>query len=374
MKHTFRWAGTLCAVITLFSVQVASVDARTVLRSGDSVSLAEDQLIEGDFYAAAGKVNISGSIEEDLVAAGGQMSINGSIGDNALLLGGEVDVFGSIGDDLRILSGVVTIGEPVMGDVFIVGGTVDILSSASVAGDVLVYGGEVTIAGSVGGDILGTSNQLRVDAPVAGNVNVSVGQLTLGERAEIDGTVQYTSNQVLVQALNASVGGETVRNDPVLPGNDTALRAALIPLLVVLFSVLGWYLVSRRSLNLVVARSLRKSPRPIFLGATVLFLAPIVITLLLVSVIGVMVGVAALLAYLLLVTLACIAVSAVVGQLLLRLFNQPGATLSLVSLGVGVLGIALLTLLPIVGQVVLMVAILVTMGGMIDLVVRPRAE
>lgn len=376
LKYNFNFniiAGlSLLAVLMLGFASVAQ--ASSVVRTGDSVSIFEDQVINGDLYSAAGKVNVSGTIEEDLVSASGQITLGGSVGGDALLMSGQVDVHGTIGDDLRILSGEVTIAEPVMGDVFVLGGVVNILSTASVAGDVVLFAGEATIEGSVGGDVFGTVDNLRIDGQVAGNVDVKVGQLTLGDRAAVEGSVFYVSNTLVNRAQNASVGGELVRNDPVLPLAESNIRSAVIPMLVLLFSVLVWYWVSRRSLQKVVERALIKSPRPFLFGFLTLIFAPFAISLLMVSMIGVMVGLVALFGYLLLLTLGLVGISAVIGQLLILAFNQPSKYVSLMTLAIGVIGVAALLMLPIVGHVVLVGFMMITLGSMVDLLVRPNLD
>lgn len=346
-------------------------EARTVVRTGDAISIPEEQLIEGDFYSAAGKINISGEVGEDLVAAAGQVVANGTVGDNAFIVAGQVDIHGTIGDDLRIVSGEVTIAGPVMGDLLVVGGAVNILSTASVAGDVLLYAGEATIEGSVGGDVMGTVANLRVDAPVAGDVDVTVDLLTLGDRAAVEGSVRYVSKVVVIRGTEAVVGGDLTRSDPVLPGSQPTAQAALVPMIVLLFSVAVWYLVSRKTLTLVATRALTKSPRPTAYGLTAILFAPLGISLLLVSMIGSVVGAIFLFGYVLLFLLSGVALSAVLGKLFMRLFTKPTDRLSLLTLVSGSVGVALLMLLPVLGQVALVILFVLTYGAIIDAMLRP---
>lgn len=354
----------VCAGL-LFWVQIA--DASSVIRTGDTVSIAEDQLIEGDFYSATGKINLSGSVQGDAVIAGSQITVNGSIDADALLFGTTVDIYGTIGDDLRIISGETTIAEPVMGDVMVIGGVLTILSSASVSGDVILVTGQATIEGSVDGDILGWSQELRIDAPVAGNVSVTTNRLTLGEKAHIVGSVQYVSRDLAVQAQGATVEGKLVRNDPVLPTTETTVRSALIPVLIILFSVLAWYLISRRSLAAVSEKALSRSFRPAAFGFATVILAPFAIIILSLSLIGMFVGIALFFFYALLLTLGLIAIPAIIGQALLKAFNQSTKHLTLLSLVVGVGGVVLLLLLPVIGLIVLVGVMVLAIGAMVDL-------
>jgi hypothetical protein len=346
-------------------------EAKTVLRSGENVSISEDQIIEGDFYSAANVVSISGEVAEDVVAAGAEITINGPVGDDALLIAGRTDVHGPVGDDLRVISAEVTIADPVAGDVFVLGGKVTILSTATIGGDLIVYAGQVTVEGLVEGNVVGTVGELRLDSVVKGGVDVTVTELILGDKANIGGDVKYVSEALVAQSLNAVVGGEMVRSDPIIPGKDFNYQTILVPVLILLFSVLAWHLVSKKTLGLVVERSLILSPRPIIFGVLGVLFIPLAAGLLLVSMVGSLVGMVVFLTYILLIVLSLIAFSAVLGKLLMKLFNKPKEEISLFTLVIGVVGVVTLVILPGVGQLVILLLVLLTFGAMVDLLIRP---
>lgn len=363
-----------CISLLVFSLFTPLANASSVVRTGEAVSIGEDQLIEGDFYSAAGKLNISGEVAADALAVAGQVTINGTVGADATVFGGTVNVYGTIGDDLRVVAGEVTIAEPVMGDVLVIGGIVNILPSASIAGDLILLSGQAVVEGSVGGDIIGRSEDLRIDGPVVGDVNVTVVTLTLGEKAAVEGSVTYVSRVVATQALNASVAGDMIRNDPVFPEAEVTITSALLPVLVLLFSVLAWFLVSRQSLVHMTERALQKSVRAFILGFATIILAPFAIIILSASMIGVLVGVTLFFAYGLLLIASVIGVSAVIGQLMMKLLNQPSSKISLITIIVGVVGVSALLLLPVVGILVLGIFYLLTLGALVDMIMRPRIK
>ena len=95
-------------------------------------------------------------------------------------------------------------------------------------------------------------------------------------------------------------------------------------------------------------------------------LAPFAIIILSVSVIGMLVGIAVFFMYALLLVLGVIAIPAVVGQAMVRLMKKSTKELTLVSLGFGVVGVVLLSLLPLIGAVVLIGVLVLAIGAMID--------
>ena len=367
----YKKALFLFLFLAISAPQTALADS--VVRTGETVSVESDERIDGDFYIAASVLSISGQVVQDLISVGGRSTLNGTVGGDALMVGGSVDVHGPVGDDLRVLAGDVIIAEPVSGDVFVMGGSVKVLSTASIGGDLLVYGGDVEVSGSVGGDIVGLVETLRIDAPVAGMVDVTSQSVVLGDRADITGTMRYVSSEPLTRSPNAKVGGEITRNDPV--EKDSAYspaKIAAIFVLIALFSSLIWYLLAKVVLKKIVDRALKRSVRPILLGFITFFAAPVIIVILTVSVLGTFVGLASLFAYLLMIFIAVMSIAAVAGALVFRQYKKQSVnSVSPFTLLLGVAVMVLCIVVPVIGPLALTALFLVTLGAMVDLLLRP---
>ena len=360
----------ICAAVLLMAPALVSAD--TVIRTGETVSIDSDQRVDGDFYSAASILNLSGEVTEDMSAVGGKITLNGNVGKDALLLGGSVDVHGSVGDDLRIVGGDVILAEPVTGDVFVIARSITILDTASIGGDLIVYGADVEISGSVGGDILGNVQSLRLDAPVKGAIDVTAIQFTVGDRADVKGTVRYVSAQTLARSPNAKISGEITRNDPVVDEtNLPGAKAVLIPVLMVLFSALVWYLIARKLLTSIVDRALVRGIRPVATGFITFFAAPVIIVILTISVLGTLVGITAFAAYLFAVLLAIVSSAAVLGQLIIKLYKKELSPLSPLTLCIGVAAMTLLAVIPAIGPIALVALFMITLGALVDLVLHP---
>ncbi len=360
----------VCAVVFLATPFVTLAD--TVIRTGETVSIDSDQKIDGDFYSAASILNLSGEVSEDMTAAGGKVTLNGNVGKDALLIGGSIDVHGSVGDDLRVVGSDVILAEPVTGDVFVMARSVTILDTASIGGDLIIYAAEADVNASVGGDILGSTETLRLDAPVKGSVDITTNQFTVGDRTDIAGTVRYVSAATIVRSPNAKITGEITRNDPVKEeANLPGAKAVLIPVLMVLFSVLVLYLVARKLLTAVVDRALVRGIRPVATGFITFFGAPVIIVVLTVSVLGTLVGITAFAAYLFAVLLAVVSSAAVLGQLITKLYKKEFLPLTPLTLCIGVAAMTLLAVIPVIGLIALVALFMITLGALVDLVLHP---
>lgn len=247
------------AVIVVLCGVSITAEARSVVRFDNEVTVADKQAAEGDFYSISSKAAISGNISGDAHVVAGKVDIRGTVASDTLAVGATVTVDGEIGDDLRVIGADVTIAGHVRGDLMVIAQTLTILEEARIDGDVIFFGHEGTISGTVGHDVFGRVTTLRIDGPVAGTVDVAVGSLTLGDKAAVTGNVQYESVDELVRAPNASVAGEVVRTDPVVTtSNSFAWPSALVVFLTLVLIVGAWHLVSRRSLKQIASRSVEK--------------------------------------------------------------------------------------------------------------------
>ncbi len=350
-------------IVALFSSFVPGARAETVVRTGEVISIANDQRVEGNFYALGSTVSISGTVAGDVVAAAGTVSINAPVEHDVLVLGGTVGVNASVTEDVRIVGGDVTIAEHVAGSVFVVGGRVSILSTATVDGDVLLVSGEAVIEGTVKGDVLGVAERMRVDGSI-GALDMKVVGLTLGDRAVVSGDVQYTSQTDIVRAPGAQVTGTITKNDVVADeSTESPYRSAAMAFLVSLFASLSLYLVFKRPLSLYARQATDNIAREGFVGFGILVAIPVAILILMVSVLGLFLGLSLLAIFLMTMVLALPLMNVVLGALIGRTFQNTHEINSLL-ITLGAVAVQMMLFVPVIGPILLFILFLVTIGGM----------
>jgi len=360
----------LITALALFLVLVTPVAANTVVRTGDQVAITNEQSVAGNFYAVGNSVVISGDSSQDVTMIGGKTRLNGTVAQDVLAVGVSVLIDGPVAGDVRVLGGDVTVSSAVAGDLVVVGGVVEVLSSGSVGGDILTYAGSVTIGGPIQGDVLGQMDQLSVSTTVVGDIDVGVGEFVLTDSAAIEGDVIYTSSNLVTQAFNTTVAGTVIRNDPVYIGGTNQLQTIGLVFLLVLLSSFVWYFLSRSTLARSTEHTLRNLPRSAVTGVVALFVLPLIIGVLAISYIGMFVAVICLFGFVTLLLLACAALPGVVGQLALRLFNQPHTKLSPLSLLVGSVICSGVILFPMIGLFIVFFATIVVFGGLVESIIR----
>ena len=336
---------------------------QTVLRTDETVTVDSDQIVEGNFYSVGSRVSISGEVTGDWIAAGAHVTGNGQYHQDVLLIAANAQMHGSTTDDLRIVAGDVVIADYVGGDLAVLGGTVEILSSAIIEGDVLMYASNVVIAGSVGGDVLGRYGTLRIDGPVGGSLDVYANDLTLGNKAVVEGNITYESLRQMTRAQDSVVEGDVIYREittSVTMGDR--LQNLLIPMLVVVFAALTFFLIQRRRFDAVVEHIVERPLLVSLIGVLIILGTPLLVVIMFASVLGALVGAAVFSLYILLLTMGAILTVPVLGRLVGRYILKRDQ-LDLLTIFSGAVALFILLMIPVFGLALALVVLFVTVGG-----------
>ncbi len=346
--------------LALLVITPFTLEAKTVVRGGEAVSITDGQVIEHDFYAWGSRVSMSGEVLGDMHSLGGQVAINGNIRSDLGIIGGGAQVYGAVEDDVRIFAGESIIAGPVAGDVFVIGGTLTILSTAAVEGDVIFYGGELTVEGRVGGDVQGAMSQVRIDGEVGG-VNVSTERLTLGDNATVKGDVQYKSSADAVRSPNATLEGAMVKNTPAMTGEEgSSFRVFLVAFVVLAASGLVTLLILRRPFRRILATPGDFRFDVLYGAATLLFL-PLVAVFALSSVLLLPIGIVLLFSYFAGLAFTMIFMVILIGYAVLQKMGRPQA-FNGIEVILGAFLLVMVAMIPVLGVIIVLFIFCATLG------------
>lgn len=360
---------SLFIVLGLTSVFVSHAQA-AVVRSAEAVSVAQDEVVPGDFYAMGGDVTISGTVEGDVYVMGGTLTINGSVEGDVLAIGGTVAVHGAVADDLRVIGGKVVVAQTVGGDVVTFGGSLATLSTAHIGGEVLFYGGEATIAGEVAGAVHARAEGLIIDGRVGAVDAVLSGDLSLTHAASVAGNVSYEGAGELSRTPETVIEGEVMQRERM----DAEVTVSdFMPFgLMILFAVLVAVFFLRERLLPIV--NVRKHPLwlPAVVGFGILFVTPLAFTLLMASVLGLVVGGLLLVAYMGFLIVGMILMHIVLGAFIAK-YTVKEYRVSWPFAIVGVIVVQIALLIPVVGPLAVFALFLITLG-MIGMAIFDRVR
>ncbi len=335
-------------------------------------------------YLAGSQVTVDSPVAADLLAAGGQVTVRQAVGADAALAGGTVTVGAAINQDLRVAGGNVTVEQPVGGELFAAGGTVSVTNTATVAGPVVIAGGDIRFDGRAAQGIKISGNTIRIAGQVDGNARLFGRQITLAPGARINGDLTYASPNELPQAQLAAVSGKVVRE--ATPegwegaSNAAPHRAWFHPgffLSMLATGVLLLWLFPHAAQ--AAGNAIRQAPGlSLLAGAALLLALPPAAVLLMVTLIGLPLGLGLFFLYPLLLLLSYLVAAVLVAQWIAKAAKRPFEHGLLRQAGFLALALILLTLLmlvPFVGPLLVMLATLAGAGGWVmSLYARYRRE
>ena len=369
----------LAVMLLMMGLVTAPVSAKVISQETGAIVIGEDEVIVDDLYLGAESVEIAGTVEGDVYVGGGMVTMSGVVTGDLVIGGGNVRVSGEIGDDLWIGAGDVSLMGANVGDGVTIGaGSVSIDDTSSIGGSLLVGSGMLDNRAPVGRNLMAGAGMLKLNAPVGGEVRVGAEELILGSKTAIAGDLTYMTEKDLTLAEGATIAGETIQAESprAMEGKNwdkdrEEVKGALAGMKAGfgVFSYLGALVVGLVSLWLVkkpsmaVAKQVEKN----FLTALGWGLLVLVLSgpaLLLMTFTGIGLPLAMILGVLLLIDMymAKIWVSMTMGTLLQKQFGWKKMNEKVVF----VLGLTLfyvVSMIPMVGGLVKLVALLSGLGG-----------
>jgi len=365
----FRFLAVLLLTASFLPTSVSAstfANARTLVISESPVD---------NVYLAGTDITVAAPLPFDVIAAGGTVSIAAAVAGDVMLAGGTIAIDRAVAGDVRAVGGQVIVTAPVTGDLSLAGGVV---TASSTAKDTRIIGGTVRVNGS-GGKAVIYGADVFLSGSFNGDVEVIASdRLTLAEGTTITGTLKYDAPQEVAIPATATVeGGVTYTGaSSYLPtveqAKTFAIAGASVFFVVRILAVLigaallaGLFPVFTQK---VADKALTRTPGRFailaLLGFAVVFAAPVLIILLLISFVGMAVAFLLLVAYILLLMLGYLYAGIIAGSALGRgLMKRERVTWKLALLGM--LALYLISTVPIIGGILTFVLFLAATGSIV---------
>lgn len=372
MKHSVisLYVGAMLVIAFLL---VPSVAPAAEFRTGSQTSLASSETLNEDVYMTGGNVTSAGIVQGDLIATGGSVLVRGPVFGDLLAGGGNVTILGEVGDDLRAGGGNVVVSGAVDGDAIIGGGQVN-LAGGKISGDAVIGAGVLRIESAITGDARIGGGEIYINAPIGGNVQIQADKVTLGPNARIQGNLSYKAKKEAIFEEGAVVRGDV---------NFTELAQRSVPtklvpgILAGIFSLwlIGKFLValagalliglifkkySRELVRIATAEPLLEFGRGVIFAIVV----PVFSIVLLVTIIGIPLGIMGFLVYGATMIFISLAAPIVIGSVTHKWFKKAaGYEVNWKIILLGVCVYSLLGIIPLVGWIARCIATTITLGA-----------
>ncbi|MFN3432379.1 MAG: polymer-forming cytoskeletal protein, partial [Candidatus Sericytochromatia bacterium] len=329
-----------------------------------TIQVGAGEIVPDDMYVAGAQVTIDGQVKGDLVVVGGNVTVRGRVDGDLLAVGGTVIVAGPVGQAFRAAGSEVRITGPVGGDLLAAAGELVTDSGVTVGGETLVRATDLTLAGALGRSLRARGETMTVMGSVAGPALLQAPRLRVTAGSRFDGPLSFeTLSLNPVESGAQTLGG--IAGSMLQSGNGWQafwpwllrwVTAALVGLvLVVLFPQPAAH---------VADVAMRHPHWRVLAGLGVLFGAPMIAIMGMLTVIALPLGVMLMGVYAAALYLAQLVVAWGAGRwMLARLGDQKTRWKKVVALLVALLAVYGLKALPVAGPYVNFVIVLWGLGA-----------
>lgn len=347
-----RWMGILGVLALVLAALPAPA---TVFRNGNTVTVGASETVDDDLVISGGTVRVLGRVTGDVVAAGGDVEVSGPVGGDAILAGGNVKVRGPVRGSLYVATGDLTLSAPVTRNALVAAGSVTADRGAAVGRDLTASAGNITVGSRIGR-----------------NLQVSTGNLTLTDNARVGGDLLAQTSSPSIAAGAVIAGRRQISQAERPHAGRGAAGWVLWQLLSGLGLLLAGLLFVAVAPHLTEQAEVALRTRPwasLLAGLVVLLIGGPLFILLLLTIIGIPLAFIWLALYFTAIFLSPIFLAILVGRLVWR---HPSGNL-FTALLIGIALFILVRLIPILGFLVTLAAMLFGLGAVV-LVLQARTH
>lgn len=353
---------------------LASGVAAQNMKAGMNVTVAADETVEKTLFTSGQTVKVAGTVDGDVFCAGQSVVITGTVLGDVICAGQNVEITGTVEGDVRAAGQTVTLGGEVQGNATI-GAQTFTLKEDALVNDIAVGATVATLNGEVQRDAYLGSENATFNGLVGRNANVDAMQVNLEDNARIAGDLSYPEQAELARAEGAEVIGQTEQYESATTTSSSGPNAAQIIggiifiLLLLLTASMGLVALMPRLFQAVSQHVVDKPGKTVLIGLAAVFGIPILAIALMISLIGVLLGVMLLVAYALMLFLS----GPVAGYFVGRLLLSDRSTNPLLYMLIGSVLLITAYLIPFLGGLIMFAAAVLGSGMIVrELFIRGK--
>jgi hypothetical protein len=331
------------------------------LKTGSNVVTKSDEVINRTLFTGGENVEINGEVNGDVICAGQNITINAKVNGDVICAGMNVRVNGTVDGDVRLAGQNVTLSGMVSGNASLAGEMITTEQKSKVGRDLQIGSNIATLNGQIGRDLHAGVEKLTLSSTLGRDLVATATNIELADGAKVGGSLTYYSDNKLQQADGASVSGK-VTQEPMekyyQSVSDQGGWVGLIFLsLMLLVFVLAVAALFPRVLGTVTEHAVTKPGTTLLIGLAAVIGVPIAIIVSFLTVVGILFGLALLLAWIVILILACVFFSYYLGRIILRTKQHV-----MLTAFVGALVLILLQFIPIVNVIATIASMLLGSG------------
>jgi len=288
-------------------------------RKGESIVVSKDEAIKGDIFIFGRRARIDGTVLGDVFVFSHDAIVNGDVKGDIFGFAQTMEVNGHVDGNVRAFTNTLTIRGAVAKNVLTFDETVNIESAGKIGGSLTIFVDTLNLDGTLGRDLLMFGKHPSISGKVGGGIKAKVETLTLNAGAEVDGPIHVEGDnppEVSSQAKLASpVDYHKPEHKPKYEEGHYYIWQVIWVAAFILFGLVLFQLMPEFSRQAV--DNAERYGASFGLGVLVFFGVPIAACIACITVVGLFVGLSALLLWYASLYYAQIIVGGLLGQLLL---------------------------------------------------------
>ncbi|QEK13116.1 polymer-forming cytoskeletal protein [Crassaminicella thermophila] len=334
----------------------------------ENMIIREDEVVNSDLFFEGDSVKNMGTVKGDIFVASGEFENTGHVLGDILLVAGNSKISGRVDGDLRIGTGNLNITGEIGKNVTSFSGNLILEEGAAIDGNLNAFLGNIVINGIIGGDFRGSADDIKINGKIKGDVILETENLIFGPNAKIDGNLVYNAPKK-IEIKNGIVSGNIIYKPY---GKKIGIEEKNIKKGFNLLNILRKgipilsYLIIGTILVLVFSNFMKKTSTMIDkkpwhslgIGIVGFIVIPIASILIMITVVGIPIGVISLILYGLLLYLAKIPAALLIGQKLLR--NESKLLIKMI---IGLIILSFVSFIPYLGKFISFMAIIFGIGS-----------
>jgi cytoskeletal protein CcmA (bactofilin family) len=369
----------LLAALSLFLVLPAATQAFEV-KSNPSVYIAKDQTVDGNLYAAGQSITIDGNVNGDVICAGQTVDISGDVAGDVICAGQVIIISGKVGGNARVAGNAIALKGEIARNTMAFGATVSLYNDATIGWDMMVGAGNLDIRGKIGGNLHGGAGATIIAGEIGKDVTLSLNSnsqeknsmLAIEKDTKINGNLTYTDQVDANIKDGAQINGEITRNEPKSKaGKNDGKRwwafgwgigwvYSLLASLIVGFVLIGLW---KNQVIKMTDNMLAKIKPSISWGFAIIFLTPIAIVLIMITIVGIPLALLILGSWLGAIFISKILIGIMIGRSLMEKFWTRKKDSLPLAVIFGLLTTNIIFSIPIIGWIIALIGICWGIGG-----------
>jgi hypothetical protein len=361
------------AILTLPLFFATNSVLAATFKNINELKSVESEVYNDNTYFLTGKSEISSLFEKDLFIVSGESNFNGVVNGDLFIIGGTVNISGKVLGDVRVIGGEVSVNGELENDLVVIGGKVDVQQGANIKGQSLFVGGETNLNAVTNNPLKIISAKTFINSETRSDVEVTTQDLIFGGGAKVNNGITYYAPKKALEQPGSIISGPTNFN-PISPVQDiNFVKKAII-------NFVSFWLILKFVTTLLIAFilayvfriftkkvtdiSLNSFGKSLLLGLLTIFVVPLIIALLLISLVASPIGFLALIFFIALIMIVPAISGIMAGALIRKLVTKNDQyVVDFSTVAIGVVTLTFISFVPYLGDITKTILNLVAIGA-----------